>query len=147
MKRMSIVVSTVLMIAAQNHAVASNFGDEVARCVTKYGIPANSPRLSEAFTSCENEVDRNRNGVVTKTDEFMACLKSSSRRLDDYLSPASEIATAIAFDCESKWNSVLISNGQIVDHDGYPSQTIRGISLKTVLEQRAIAKEPKSRLR
>jgi hypothetical protein len=40
-------------------AHAANFGDEVADCAAKYGLPLNSPDLPKVFSKCEKEISDN----------------------------------------------------------------------------------------
>lgn len=130
----------VLGMVHQSTLATEPFGDAVARCAAKSGIATDSPKLNETFAKCEKEIEAQRGSVVEKIDAFQGCLKSSAARLDDKLSPASDIAAAISSDCETAWLAVLIANGQTEKMGEYPSKTVSDFALKTVLETRASAR-------
>ncbi len=75
--------------------------------------------------------------VLSAIDRFEKCLRDAAGRLDDQISPASDIATSAAADCEPKWQSVLMaSNEPLVKMEQYPSRSVRDSALRQVLEVR-----------
>ena len=128
-----------------SYAQEKAFGDAVADCAAKYGLPVDSPRLQEVFSICEKEVERSRRPVNPDTlslvESFEKCLAENAARFDDRISSASEIAQAAAAECQFKWLSVLKSSSTPPSEwnsrmDEYPSKAVRDAALRAVLVNR-----------
>lgn len=75
--------------------------------------------------------------TLAKIEEFRLCLRTAAANLDDFISPASDIASAAASECAPKWQSVLVaSNESLTKMEQYPSQAVRETALRGVLEAR-----------
>jgi hypothetical protein len=139
---------TILFLYSLSFSALSQtkaFGDEVAECAAKYGLPLNSPKLQEVFSICEKEVEQSRTAIKTNTptavESFLGCLNESAVFLDDYISPASEIAQVVAAECRNKWFSVVKSSNAppsewITNMEAYTSNTVKDSALRAVLINR-----------
>lgn len=127
------------------------FGDQVVECAAKHRLPADSPRLQEVFEICEKEVSRNQleagPNSATSVEVFTKCLAESSALIDGLISPTSDIAQAVAAECQMKWLAVLKSSNSPPSEwanrmQEYPSKKVTDIALRAVLVGRRTALTP-----
>lgn len=83
--------------------------------------------------------------MLTKIDRFTACLSKEASRLDDFVSPASDIAAVIASECSGKWQAVLSVTGEMHKMNDYPSKAVLTEAVRQVLIGRATARDGKRR--
>jgi len=134
----------VLIFLLSNLVYADNFGDQVVSCAAKYKLPPDSPELKIIFDRCEKELEKGDIFEIIK--EFDQCLLSSASLYDDHISPASEIASAVASECESKYLPIVRrSNAEITEYGKimkeYPSNEVKDMALKAVLISRKTSKK------
>lgn len=83
--------------------------------------------------------------VLENIEKFEKCLRTASLELDDLISPASDIALAVAARCSPSWQAVLVANNEpLAKMDKYPSAEVKDAALRTVLTTRRELAELKS---
>lgn len=87
----------ILCVCSLPTQAAENFGDWVARCLAGKGVAPNTSAFDGAVSACEKEV---------RSDElanaWVRCLIRDISAIDDGVSPASDIATAVQFSCQAE---------------------------------------------
>jgi len=95
--------------------------------------------VSCAFSSAQAD-------ALAEIEKFETCLVTGARSLDDLMSPASDIAAAVAAHCRPKWQAVLLVNSEPLSKmDAYPPSSVKEAALRTVLAQRREAIELRSK--
>lgn len=83
-------------------AFAEPYGDRVARCLAEQKVMPDAPDFNQQAERCE--------GILKMDDAkavWQACVWRAVASMDDRVSPASDIATAIADQCGREYEAML----------------------------------------
>lgn len=131
---------TLVLPSSNCFATSKHFGDEVVECVSKIHPPLDSPYLPQLFDECEKQIAAKKiaDQAAAFAIAFTNCLKVKTLELDDNISPASEVASALLIQCEALVNTYRKNTSpKNAEWPVYPSKTDTEIAISTVLEVRA----------
>jgi len=86
-----IIVAIAILLSLSTHAQQQKFfGDRVVDCLVELKVNAESPDFDSKMNLCERRV-----GLDIKKEDWHQCVAKEVRKLDDQISPASDIAQAV----------------------------------------------------
>lgn len=108
-KGVCVALPLLFALAAPPAWCAENFGDEVVRCLVSKGVHADAPDFNAASKVCEQEVDlaRRRDQQAELRNVWNRCLAKEIAAIDDGVSSASDIATAVQSYCEKEYSATV----------------------------------------
>ena len=87
---------------AAGAAFAEPYGDRVARCLAEHRVMPDAPDFNQQAERCER---------ILKMDDaktaWQGCVSRAAAAMDDRVSPASDIATAIGDQCGAEHEAML----------------------------------------
>jgi len=101
---MRVFAVAALCLCALTTQAAENFGDEVARCLSAKKVMPDTPEFDAAVPVCETTVENSRKrraAMDALRDAWGLCLRQQAATIDDGISPASDIGTALQQSCEA----------------------------------------------
>ena len=139
----ALIVSTV-----STSASAANFGDEVADCLVRRGVTQAGPAFDAARPGCEREVERSRRvaQIEDAKTAWQICVMKQIAKIDDGISTASDVATAVQGDCEQEYetflNSVSLSAQVRAEQWGLRRATTKELATSLVFKVRQWRSSP-----
>ncbi len=123
---------------------AASFGDQVADCLARKGVPTSGPQFDAAVPVCEREVQASEDAIAAAvTDltrqEWSACLKRTLQTLDDGVSPIGDVAEALGTACRTEYVTMMrsLSPGQPAPSHTRQRDASRPALLPLILAERA----------
>lgn len=117
------------------------FGDRVVDCLVEMKVNSDSPDFSSKLNICERRVS-----LEVRKEDWHRCIAKEASKLDDHISPASDIAQAVSSMCEAEFDAFL--DGMTLSPQLRQSaradriQTTKEVAVKIVLMLRAEATKP-----
>ena len=111
------------------------FGDHVVECLAAMNADKESSEFNNQIKRCERRVE-----IEIKKDEWHLCISKETAKLDDGISPASDIARAVSSSCETEFDAFLdsLSLSAQTKHTlrSDRSNATENVAIKIVLMQR-----------
>jgi hypothetical protein len=112
----AMIALSAIFCTAPSASLAANFGDQVVACMVSKGVTKAGPAFDAARPGCEREVERARR--ITAIDDaktaWQVCVMKQIAKIDDGISTASDVATAVQDDCEPE-HEVLLGSTSLSD--------------------------------
>lgn len=141
----------LLSLAALPAWAAEDFGDQVARCLVAKGVnpDPDDSGFKAAAKVCEREIDlgRRRANLDRLKEDWQLCLLRNIEAIDDGVSPASDIATAVQSTCSEEYAAMgdAVTMSQEAKYQVYQDRfkTTKGAAIPIVLIARAAKNKAK----
>ena len=137
------LAAILLFVPVLSAAQPKNFGDRVVECLASMRADKDSPEFDRQISQCER-----RTQIEIKKDEWHQCIAKETSKLDDKISPASDIALAVSSSCEVEFNAYLdtvtVSQQTKQNLKADRARATQDVAIKIVLLQRAEAATNKS---
>ena len=98
----TLFITYLLVSIGVSYAQQRPFGDMVIECLAKMKAQPGSPEFNKQSDLCEKYVTTD-----IKLAAWHKCIAIEANRLDDRISTASDIASAVSLSCEKEFNEYL----------------------------------------
>ena len=115
---------TLALLGGPCHA--ASFGDQVADCLARKGVPISGPQFDAAVPVCEDAVRAAEDAIAAATAdlarrEWADCLRRTVVALDDGVSPIGEVAEALGTACRAEYVNLM----RVIEPDRSPPNHAR----------------------
>lgn len=134
------VIRTVFLVVLLAPATVSaeQYGGRIVRCLAEHKVTPDAPEFNQKADQCDRKL---------KMDDakfaWQVCVAHAVKELDDRMSPASDIATAVSDQCGDEYQALLdastISPETKYRLHSQRAATTKDLAVKLVLMQRAEA--------